>query len=125
MCAQTWIKRESFLSDHTLMINGYQADFTNLGKGYFFFTHNAEGCNSTMALEVERFLDLNKGKPYLQRKTDMEGCPRYCLKENALDRCEEECECAFVREVIEIIAHMQKGRKDKRGEILLEKSKGE
>jgi hypothetical protein len=35
----------------------------------------------------------------------MEGdeCPLVCLERNAFDRCPVFCECAFIREIIQII----------------------
>lgn len=108
-CFTAWHTREDFLADNTLELNGYKADFKELEYGLFFFTHKADGCYSTMALEVKDFQDLYNGTIYRERKTESEECPRYCLKEKQLSRCAARCECAFAREIINIIRERQRG----------------
>ena len=103
MCAATWNSRKQFLNDATLMLNGYQADFDSLAKGLFYFTHKVDQCNSTMAVEAGRFFSLYKGRMYFTRRTGEAECPGYCLQRDILDSCPAECECAFVREIIDII----------------------
>ncbi len=92
-----------FIQDRSLRLNGYQVDFESLEQGLFYFTHTVKGCNSTMALEARDFFDLNPGKRYQERRTGKKECPRYCLDENQLDRCEARCECAFVRDIIGVV----------------------
>ena len=104
-CFQNWSTRNAFLSDPSVTLNGYQADFEKLEYGLFFFTHHQTGCNSTLAIEVIDFLDLHKGPRYLQRQTGEADCPGYCLEKNQLDRCDAICECAFVRDIIQLIKH--------------------
>ena len=103
MCLTEWENRDQFLDDQSLEINGYGADFENLEWSLFYFTHKKEGCFSTMALEAKDFLDLYTGKEYTKRRAGEEECPRYCLDEKQLNRCEAFCECPFNREIIEII----------------------
>ena len=102
-CFQIWPTRDDFISDSQLELNGYKADFEKLEYGLFFFTHQKSGCHSTMAIEVVDFKDLYSGEIYTERKTGSEECPRYCLDKEQLDRCDAICECAFVREIIQII----------------------
>jgi hypothetical protein len=87
------------------MLNGYQADFEKLEYGLFFFTHHHPDCNSTLAIEVVDFWDLYKGPRYLQRRTGAAECPGYCLDKNQLARCDALCECAFVRDLVQVIKH--------------------
>ena len=108
-CFKAWRSREDFLADGALELNGYKADFKELEYGLFFFTHKADGCYSTMALEVKDFQGLYTGTIYPERKTASEECPRYCMKEKQLNRCAARCECAFAREIIQIIRECQKG----------------
>jgi hypothetical protein len=102
-CFQTWLTRDAFLSDKSLSLNGYKADLEKLEYGLFFFTHLDPSCNSTMAIEVSDFIDLYRGARYTERRTGEQDCPGYCLDKNQLERCNVFCECAFVREIIQII----------------------
>ena len=107
-CFKVWASRDDFLADSSLELNGYKSDFQKLEYGLFFFTHKVESCFSTMALEVKDFIDMYTGNSYSDRKTLSEECPRYCIDEKQLSRCDALCECAFVREVIQIIIGWQK-----------------
>ena len=107
MCLTEWKTRDDFLDDKSLELNGYKADFEKLEWGLFFFTHKKEDCLSTMTIEAKDFLSLYSGKKYTERSTGEEDCPGYCLDENQLNRCDALCECAFNREVIQIIKERQ------------------
>jgi len=102
-CGKSWPTRDGFLSDETIVMNGYQADFEILGEGLFYFTHSLASCCSTMTLPAKMFLDLYSGPRYAERKSLSEDCPRYCYDKEQLSRCDVQCECAFVREVVHII----------------------
>ena len=84
-------------------MNGYQVDFEDLHLGLFFFTHAVPGCGSTFTLHAKAFLDLYRGPRYPERKTLGPECPRLCAQKEQLGRCEAGCECAFVREVLQIL----------------------
>jgi len=103
MCSTEWETRDNFLDDLSLEINGYKADFEKLEWSLFYFTHMKEGCLSTMAIEARDFLSLYSGERYTQRRTGKAECPGYCLDQKQLDRCDALCECAFNREIIQII----------------------
>ncbi len=103
MCGTEWKTRDEFLDDQSLYINGYGTDFEKIEWSLFYFTHEEEGCFSTMVIEAKHFLNLYSGKKYTERRTGKEGCPGYCLDQKQLDRCEAICECAFNREIIQII----------------------
>lgn len=102
-CGEVWSTQDDFIKDKRLELNGYKSDFEKLEFGLFFFTHKKEKCFSTMALEVNYFMNLYKGMIFSDRKTDGPECPRYCLDQEQLARCDTLCECAFVREIIHII----------------------
>ena len=108
-CNATWLTRSDFLSDPSLEINGYAPDFDNLLEGLFFFTHHSPGCFSTMTLKAKSFNDLYTGKKYPERKTGDEDCLRLCFDKQELRRCDELCECAYVREIIGVIREHPKG----------------
>jgi len=107
MCSTEWKTRDKFIDDQSLEIIGYQADFENLEMGLFYFTHQKEVCFSTMAIKVKVFLSLYSGGKYTERRTGKKECPGYCLDEKQLNRCDALCECAFNREVIQIINDRQ------------------
>jgi hypothetical protein len=107
MCSTVWQNRDKFIKDKSLEINGYQANFSNLKMGFFYFTHKVDGCYSTMVVEAKEFYDLNSGVRYPLRKTLTEECPAYCLHKDNLEKCSAECECAFVRDLILILQTMK------------------
>jgi hypothetical protein len=106
-CSRNWETRDKFLSDTSLRIVGYQADFDSIADGLFYFTHHIDGCNTTLAVLAGDFFDMYTGEIYSERMTGSEECPGYCLRKDQLDRCEAFCEYAFVREIIEIIRQGQ------------------
>jgi len=107
MCSTKWETRDDFINDPLLFINGYMAHFERLEQSLFCFTHQKEGCFSTIAIKAEGFLSLYSGKKYKERRTNKEDCPSYCFEKERLDRCDTLCECAFNREIIEIIKTKQ------------------
>ncbi len=104
-CSKKWKTMEDFVSDPSLELNGYKADFKDLEYGMFFFTHKIEPCHSTMTIMIEDFRKLYSGPIYKENKAFSEECPRYCIDEKNLARCDAFCECAFVREIMEIIVN--------------------
>lgn len=103
-CAFAWKKREDFLNDKNLKIVGYQANFKSLPLGLFLFNHT---CGTTLAVSAEGFVDLYDGPVYEERKTGTDECPGYCLHKDELRRCPAKCECAWVRELLQIIKKMK------------------
>ena len=100
LCGCPWESRNSFLSDPCIEIIGYQACFKELTAGFFLFNHS---CAGTLAILVEEFEDLYGGPVYEERKTGTDECPQYCLHKEELARCPVRCECAFVREIIQLV----------------------
>ncbi len=59
-----------------------------------------------MGVRVTEFMDLYSGKRYGENRALSPECPRYCIDEKRLDRCDVLCECAFVREIVQkIVEH--------------------
>lgn len=100
LCGFRWESRGAFLSDPGLTLIGYQACFHELKAGSFLFNHACEG---TLGLRVEVFADLYDGPVYTTRQTGTSACPQYCLHQSELARCPAQCECAFVREIIQLL----------------------
>ena len=100
-CAPPWITREDFLHDRQIQLIGYQANFCHLELGYLLFNHLS--CESTIAIHAGLFRDLHAGPIFGQRLTGTEVCQGFCKDEQALEPCEEKCECAWVRGILQII----------------------
>ncbi len=102
-CNHQWQRREDFLSDLSLYLNGYQSDLDTLEEGLLLFTHEMESCHSTLGIQVKEVMDLYQGPRYPDKRALSKECPRYCLDPHNLKRCEVHCECAFVRELIQLL----------------------
>jgi hypothetical protein len=105
-CRSEWKNRNEFLSDPDISVIGYQVHFKELEHGLFLFNHRR--CKSTLSIRVNAFTDLYQGPVYKDRKTEGESCPGYCLYQSELRSCPAECECAYVREILQIIREWQK-----------------
>ena len=105
-CDNPWFTREEFMSDNQLEFVGYQVNFANLELGYFLFNHLL--CQSTIAVPAGLFRDLYDGPIFATRRTGSENCPGYCKDRDTLDPCGAECECAYVREIIQIVRRWPK-----------------
>jgi hypothetical protein len=105
-CKKTWTTKQDFLADISIVLNGYQADIRSLDKGLLLFTHIEDGCNTTMATSVTEFKYLYKGARYIENKALFPECPRYCIDEKMLNRCEVKCECAFEREITQAVLNI-------------------
>jgi len=101
-CKHIWESRDEFISDGNIILIGYQANFMNLKAGHLYFNHN---CKNTIVLSTDQFTDLRAGPTFSERKTGTDECPQYCLKKEALDSCQVECECAYVRDIIQLFRH--------------------
>ena len=102
MCRQPWETRNDFLVDPELHLVGYQTNFEELRAGLFLFNHV---CMGTIAIKAQAFVNLYDGPMYKERLTESDECPGYCLNKTELRPCPSKCECAFVREVLQIITH--------------------
>lgn len=105
-CHATWTDRSSFLADPGIALVGYQVDFRDLTMGLFLFNHLP--CRSTLALHAGEFRDLYDGPVFVERMRGTESCPGYCLHHNNLEPCPSACECAYVRELIQIVKAWEK-----------------
>ena len=99
-CNKGWETRSDFIYDPEIEIIGYQVHFKNLDKGFFLFNHS---CKGTMSIQVDAFSEMYNGPIFKNRLTGTDQCSEYCLHESNLKPCPEECECSYVREVIQII----------------------
>jgi hypothetical protein len=106
LCGETWKGREAFLADPCVRVIGYQVHFQDLEAGLFLFNHDA--CRTTLAIEAWHFTDLYQGPTLAGRKTGTQQCPAYCLRQDEIRPCPAECECAYVRDVLDTVARWEK-----------------
>jgi hypothetical protein len=99
-CGFVWLERASFLCDPRLRMVGYQPHFDKLTAGFFLFTHI---CGTTLALQTGDFQDLYSGPIFTEKLNGTENCFGYCLHEDDLRPCPAQCECAYVREIGQVI----------------------
>lgn len=100
VCKKEWKSRRNFLDDPNVIIVGYQPHFDTLTEGLFLFNHS---CRGTMSIQAGAFRDLYNGPVFQNRLTGTDSCPGYCLHKNELKPCPSQCECAYVREIIQVI----------------------
>lgn len=103
-CKEVWNSLDEFLADPAIEQSGYQVNFVDLKKGFFYFTHTKAGCETTMAVPVEKFTSLSD-RPFLapRGRPPKQGCSNQCLRKGDIDPCPDECECVWVREVLQEI----------------------
>ncbi|MCP4625857.1 MAG: hypothetical protein GY850_20450 [bacterium] len=100
-CETPWFSWEEFLQDRNTDLVGYQANFSQLELGYFLFNHLT--CQSTIAIPAGLFIDLYAGPVFAHRMTGTEDCQGFCQDTEALQPCDAQCECAYVRDIMQII----------------------
>ncbi len=105
-CGHVWPALKAFLGDSQLQVVGYQVNFADLGAGLFLFNHLT--CGSTIAVPAEFFRNLYDGPIYATRATGTAECPEYCLYVEELGACLARCECAYVREILQIVRQWPK-----------------
>jgi len=105
ICRKIWGNYHEFLSDSHISLIGYQVNFDILEAGFLLFNHS---CNNTLAVPVKEFRHLYTGPVFKERATGTDTCPGFCLYKEELDPCPAECECAYVREILQIVRHWSK-----------------
>jgi hypothetical protein len=108
LCGKTWESRDAFLADPEVRCAGYQVHYEALELGLFFFNHTMPTCRTTLAVNASQFTDLYDGPIFAARLTGTEECPGYCQRDFELRPCPAECECAYVRAVLDMVAHWEK-----------------
>lgn len=89
------------MRDPDVILIGYQVNFGDLELGFFMFHHNA--CGTSFGLQAGQFTDLYHGPVFDERRTGESDCPEYCLRIEELRPCPVRCECAYVREILQIL----------------------
>lgn len=108
MCKAVWETRDAFLTDPAIRLAGYQADFEQLTLGLFLFNHLA--CETTLSIHAKAFEDLYDGPVFDRRAMGTEECPGHCLNRDNLEPCPVRCECAYIREILQKVRHIEKDK---------------
>jgi hypothetical protein len=106
-CAFQWPKRDDFLSDPHISLVGYQVNYKILTAGYMLFNHH---CKTTLALPVIVFRELYDGPVFADNLAGRQECPGLCLYYEDLTLCPAQCECAYVRHILQEIKAWPKNR---------------
>jgi hypothetical protein len=114
-CAKLWESQDQFLSDPELELTGYQANSRALALGLFLFLHRAPACGTTLALEVGAFQSLHEGPVFSRRMQGGAGCRGLCLHPQQFEPCDQPCECAYVRAILDRVHRWQKGQAKRAG----------
>ena len=108
-CHYEWTARNELLADPSAPVIGYQVNYDDPEKGLFLFNHDAPQCGTTMAVAAGEFTDLHDGPRFKQRRDDT-VCPGQCLHKDDFNPCPVECECAYVRDVLNKVRNWDKRR---------------
>ena len=100
-CGRPWSGRGSFLSDPAVELVGYQSFLEELELGLFLFNHC--DCGTTLAIPAGAFSDLHDGPVFNERLTGSEACQGFCQQRRSLEACPNRCECAWVRDVLQVV----------------------
>lgn len=104
-CGRTWAGREALLADPQVRLCAYQANFEKPEAGQFLFNHS---CGTTFSLPAKAFEDLYSGPLYTGCMKGEADCPGKCLHSEDLSPCPAKCECAHIREILQIILNWPK-----------------
>ena len=113
VCKKIWLSRDDLPRDPEVHIIGYQAHFEDLKLGLFLFNHS---CNGTFAIAAEEFIDMYQGPVFDKKLTNTAECPGYCRHQKSLEPCPLQCECAYIREIIQlpkkhpVVSHRMPGK---------------
>jgi len=102
-CKRSWHTREDLLADPACNLIGYQRSFMEHEAGVFLFTHILPKCGTTIGIPADEFLDLNDGPRFDADQFGMKWCSGHCLDVHNTEPCPQECEYAFVRDVMQTI----------------------
>ena len=103
-CNHEWQDRDSFILDPAIELIGYQANSENLNLGLYLFNHE---CGTTLAVYVEKFLELYQGPKYSLSMLGNNECPGFCRIEDEMRDCGLECCCVHFRKIMTIMLSMK------------------
>lgn len=89
------------LADPDVVLLGYQAFSPNPVEGMLLFNHMT--CQTTLAIQVRSFRDLHDGPVHVESLAGTDACSGHCDTTSDLERCENRCSGAWVREVLQSV----------------------
>ena len=104
VCKKSWSSRDDFLTDRDVTLIGYQPNFNDLELGTLMFNHDAQGCGTTLEIEIERFSDLYDGPRYMASLRGTDECSGHCLRIENLKSCNKPCANGWARKVARIVS---------------------
>ena len=102
-CQEIWATRDNFISSPDVRLIGYQANFDRPRDGLFLFNHTNENCGNTVAVWVDKFVDMYDGPIYSESMTGLLECHGYCLEIYNLEKCHAKCRMKYIREIMLLI----------------------
>ena len=109
-CRYKWPDREDFLADPDISVVGYQVNYGELEAGLFLFVHGIPGCGTSLAIMAGEFTDMHDGPIFETSLANTDKCGGHCLRETDLEPCPKQCECAYVRDVLQKVRYWPKKR---------------
>ena len=73
--------------------------------GLFLFHHK---CGTSLAIKADAFEDLYDGPMFKEKLLGTKDCGGHCLHKGDLSPCPTKCECAYVREIVQVILNWSK-----------------
>jgi hypothetical protein len=107
-CSKPWKTLEEFLGDPDIELAGYQVYFEDLKGGLFCFTHLQKNCLTMLAVPVQAFTGLSTRPLLTAHGKRPDGCLDFCVRKSELNPCPLECECVWVREIMQTIRNWKK-----------------
>ncbi|MFO7821353.1 MAG: hypothetical protein R6V56_04785 [Lentisphaeria bacterium] len=107
-CGTVWNTLDNLLGDPRVRLQGYQVNFAAPELGLLLFNHETPQCGTTLAVEAEYFRSLYEGPVYKENLAGTDNCPEHCLQQSNLYPCPRKCECAWAREVLQIVKNFPK-----------------
>lgn len=94
------------MSDPAVQLVGYQPNFDVVELGLILFNH--QSCKTTLGLEAGLFRSLYEGPIYRAQRHKDAICPGMCFHYEDVKRCQIECECSWVQEILQQIRNWGK-----------------
>lgn len=107
-CKAVWQTLDGFLSDPAIEFAGYQINFSDLKGGLFYFSHTDLKCGTTLAVPVGEFTGLSRRPILTSHGKQPDGCPNHCVRQGSTEPCPVECECLWVREIMQVVCDWKK-----------------
>ncbi|MFZ5761082.1 MAG: hypothetical protein ACOY32_15820 [Thermodesulfobacteriota bacterium] len=107
-CGMAWADWSLFLADPATSLIGYQAFWGDLLEGLFLFNHR---CGTTMSISVGDLRHLYSGPVGQRRLAGTDACAGMCLHTMDIRPCPTDCECAYIREIMQIVRKWPKKRR--------------